>query len=337
MHVFLSHPDTCVALRNELGRGHEEIASGLVSVPVGRALEPVAFAQQCLPHAEKVDVPSINNIAREVSRRLLSILQNDAPWRLHVYGAGGYPLRSRRTKLIEAAVRDNLKKRRRSVLRQLRDPDAPSSSFAEGEGLVQLALIAEDLGFLSMVANVRGHEQRMNLSPFAAGRCELPENKAPPSRAYRKLEEAQLQFGRNIQAGEVCVDLGASPGGWTWVALQAGAAVVAVDRSELRKDLMQHERLRFVKGDAFAFESEQTVDWLLSDVIAFPDRIYELLERWLVRRRCRNFCVTVKFRGEEDYGVLDKFKALLSDRATEFYLRRLGENKNEVTAFGSLR
>ncbi len=331
VHIFLSHSDAG-ALQSELSRTARELAPDLFAAD--GAPGPAAFASQCLPEAAELAVPSINVVARDVSDRLIAGLADTSPWRLHVYGAGGYPRRSRRTKLIEAAVRDTLKKRRRSLLKQLRPADAADAAFTEREGLVQLVLIAEDRGYLSIVPNVREHEQRMNLSPCLAGWCELPENKVPPSRAYRKLEEAQLQFGRKIQAGEVCADLGASPGGWTWVALQAGASVIAVDRSELRKDLMQHEGLRFVKGDAFAFEPERPVDWLLSDVIAFPDRIFTLLERWLSRGRCRNFCVTVKFRGAEDYAVLGKFKAMLAEHAAEFFLRRLSENKNEVTAFG---
>jgi hypothetical protein len=45
--------------------------------------------------------------------------------------------------------------------------------------------------------------------------------------------------------------------------------------------------------------------------------------------------VTVKFRGEEDYPRLERLKRLLADSGSEFQLRRLGSNRNEVTAFGS--
>lgn len=139
-----------------------------------------------------------------------------------------------------------------------------------------------------------------------------------------------------MQRGEVCVDLGSSPGGWAWVALRRGASVTAVDRSPLREDLMEHRRLTFVRGDAFKFEPAQPVDWLFSDVIAYPARILELLTQWVTQRWCRRFCVTIKFQGREDYAILIDYAQMLSAHTTSFALRRLKVNKNEVTAYGEV-
>jgi 23S rRNA (cytidine2498-2'-O)-methyltransferase len=97
---------------------------------------------------------------------------------------------------------------------------------------------------------------------------------------------------------------------------------------------MEHPRLTFSRGDAFRYEPREPVDWLLCDVIAFPTRSFELLETWLARRWCRWFCVTIKFKGADDYPMLEDFKARLASSAAEFRLRRLTNNKNEVTAFG---
>src|SRR5690606_36531751 len=133
------------------------------------------------------------------------------------------------------------------------------------------------------------------------------------------------------------VDLGASPGGWTWHAVRRGAHVTAVDRSPLRDDLMRHAKVTFVRGDAFASEPQAPVDWLLCDVIAFPDRTLALLRRWLENGWCRRLCVTVKFRRDEHYAMLDGFKQLLAERSDQFMLRRLRYNKNEVTAMAMIR
>ena len=114
----------------------------------------------------------------------------------------------------------------------------------------------------------------------------------------------------------------------------ARAQVTAIDRSPLREDLMHHPRLRFVQADAFKYVPEEPVDWLLSDVIAFPARSLELLETWLSRRWCRQFCVTIKFRGQEEYSRLEQCKSLLDSLGTEYCLHRLTHNRNEVTAYG---
>jgi 23S rRNA (cytidine2498-2'-O)-methyltransferase len=133
------------------------------------------------------------------------------------------------------------------------------------------------------------------------------------------------------------VDLGASPGSWSDVALGRGAAVLAVDRAPLRADLMSDPRLTFRKGDAFTFEPEQPVDWLLCDVIAAPQRTIDLLLRWVRQRRTRRFVVTLKFKGTEDYPLLEHVKHALPPLCEEFYLTRLCANKNEACAFGEVR
>ena len=54
-------------------------------------------------------------------------------------------------------------------------------------------------------------------SPFPNGEARLVEDReGPPSRAYLKLYEAFVRLRRWPRAGETCLDLGASPGGWTW-------------------------------------------------------------------------------------------------------------------------
>jgi len=59
-------------------------------------------------------------------------------------------------------------------------------------------------------------------SPFPNGEVQFVEDRAaPPSRAYLKLWELfTILGGERPKRGELCVDLGASPGGWTWVFAQ---------------------------------------------------------------------------------------------------------------------
>ncbi|HEY3500422.1 MAG TPA: SAM-dependent methyltransferase, partial [Polyangiaceae bacterium] len=131
------------------------------------------------------------------------------------------------------------------------------------------------------------------------------------------------------------VDLGASPGSWTYVCVQRGALVTAVDRSELRADLMRHPNVRFQRGDAFRFEPKQPVSWLVCDVIARAERSAELLSRWLRERWCRHFVVTLKIDDDEAGAVLSKLGRDLPSLTREFWLLRLSANKKEVCAFGA--
>ena len=118
------------------------------------------------------------------------------------------------------------------------------------------------------------------------------------------------------------------------LALQRGAKVIAVDRSPLRDDLMRDPHLRFHQADAFKFEPPAQVDWLICDVIAAPQRNIDLLLQWLRERRMRNFIVTIKFKGSDEYPLLDRLKRDAPPLCEDFRLNRLCANKNEVSAFG---
>jgi 23S rRNA (cytidine2498-2'-O)-methyltransferase len=202
------------------------------------------------------------------------------------------------------------------------------------EALVQLLLVAPDRGYLSVAPAPLPFEERHRLSHFSGGQVELPSDKQAPSRAFAKLVEAEARMGRRIAARETCVDLGAAPGSWTYVALRRGAKVTAVDRSELRPDLMGHRSVQFQRGDAFRFEPGAPVDWLICDVIAAAERSAELLLRWLRHGWCRHFVVTLKLDDTGNTATLALLKNALPQLSTDHWLLRLCANKKEVCAFG---
>lgn len=311
--------------------------------PPGRAGaaagEPVvAFAVQCLPDPEPLPAPSIAAAARDLAARLMARLaDHEGPWRLHAFcqESPGSAVRQGRCDLIAAQALALLRRRQKRLLPAL--TAGPAAPWAPAERLAQLALVSPRLAYFSVVDAAARARWGRCVSRFPGGLVDVPEDPAPPSRAYLKLLEAEAHLGRALAAGETCVDLGAAPGGWTHVALARGAVVTAVDRSPLRADLMRSPRLAFVQGDAFRYApARPPADWLLSDVVARPARVQTLLEAWLARRWCRRFVVTVKFQGEGDDAALEPLKALLRRSGYEFGLRQLRHNRNEVTAYGAL-
>ncbi len=321
------------------GGGARLIADGWVgmdgSAAAGSVTPTVALASQCLPNVGQIEAISISEYVRSAGDQTIEALrQHTGPWRLHVFGiyAPAGQVARRRAALIEHGIIELLRKRQRRLLRTLSPGERP---FADDEALVQIGLVTPRAGFLSVCLLSELHAWRRIVSPFPGGCVDVPQDRKAPSRAFAKLVEAEVRLGRRIAAGDTVVDLGASPGSWSYVALNRGANVTAVDRSPLRTDLMKHPRLKFARGDVFRFEPPDTLDWLLCDVIAFPDRILALLNRWLSERWCRSFCVTIKFRGRGEYAVLEELKRMLEASGYEFLLRRLTSNKNEVTAFGT--
>jgi 23S rRNA (cytidine2498-2'-O)-methyltransferase len=341
--VFVCEADWEAFLLDELGRCFtgariEQMAPAWIAVRHADELqepEPIAFAQQALPAAERLETPSISRAADACGGRLVECLaEHDGPWRLHVFtpdvehsSASG-----RRCQLIEEALDKHLAKKQRRLRRsRVSDMLAP---WQADEWLIQVGLARAEQAWFSAVSPSQRRRWAATLSRFPGGVIGVDHDRLAPSRANGKLVEAELHLAESIRAGQSCIDLGASPGGWTYLAAQRGAQVMAVDRSPLRGDLMRHANVTFVEGDAFRFQPERPVDWLLCDVIAFPERTLELLQTWLENRWCRRFCVTIKFRRHEHYALLDEFKRLLAAQTKRFMLRRLQYNKNEITALG---
>jgi 23S rRNA (cytidine2498-2'-O)-methyltransferase len=166
-------------------------------------------------------------------------------------------------------------------------------------------------------------------SPFPNGAIEFVEDRhAPPSRAYLKLWELFTITGTMPRKGELCLDLGSSPGGWTWVLASLGARVVSVDKAPLEPRIERMPTVRFVQQSAFALEpaTHPPVDWLFSDVICYPSRLYEYVERWLELGKAKNVVCTLKFQGETDHEVARRFAKISGSR-----LMHLHHNRHELT------
>ncbi|MEI8095180.1 MAG: SAM-dependent methyltransferase [Spirochaetales bacterium] len=167
-------------------------------------------------------------------------------------------------------------------------------------------------------------------SPFAAGVIPLAENKTePPSSAYLKLQEALTLYGSHPEEGEVCLDAGSSPGGWSWVLARTGATVHSVDRSPLDPRLGGIPNLHFRAGNAFSLGPKDLpdLDWFFSDVICYPAKLWEWLQPWLELGRVKHFVVTVKMQGKDcDWETLEKFSSVPGSRIVHLY-----HNKHELT------
>lgn len=168
-------------------------------------------------------------------------------------------------------------------------------------------------------------------SAFPNGEVRFIEDRvSSPSRAYLKLWEAFTVLGVKPQPGDLCLDLGACPGGWTWVLANLGAHVISVDKAPLDPRIAAMPGVEVRQESAFGLDprsqSVPAVDWLCSDVICYPARLLGLVERWLATGKARRFICSVKFQGETDFGVMNSFKAIPGSR-----LMHLSANKHELT------
>jgi 23S rRNA (cytidine2498-2'-O)-methyltransferase len=168
-------------------------------------------------------------------------------------------------------------------------------------------------------------------SPFPNGVVRFVEDRSgPPNRAYLKLWEALTRFGMHPQPGERCLDLGASPGGWTWVLAGLGADVVSVDKAPLAPAIAALPNVRTINASAFALTPKDVgaVDWLFSDVICYPERLHRLVTGWIAAAACRRIVATIKFQGVTDVAAQRLFAEIPG--ATVAHLHH---NKHELTFF----
>ena len=163
-------------------------------------------------------------------------------------------------------------------------------------------------------------------SPVVSGEWAFEEDRTgPPSRAYLKLWEALTRLGQHPQPGDTCLDLGASPGGWTWVLAQLGANVTAVDKAALDPAIAALPTVTTLRESAFALEP-RPVDWLVCDVIAYPARLLTLITHWIDIAPPRHIVCTIKFQGDTDFAAQDAFAAIPGGQ-----LMHLHHNKHELT------
>jgi 23S rRNA (cytidine2498-2'-O)-methyltransferase len=184
---------------------------------------------------------------------------------------------------------------------------------------------AAPLGSWTLIAPDRMLAAASCSSPFPNGEVRFVEDRTAPSRAYLKLWELLTLLGKRPKPSERCIDLGASPGGWSWVLQRLGARVISVDKAPLDPSLVGIE---YRRESAFALDplTIGPVDWLFSDVVCYPKRLLTLVQRWLAAGTVRCFVCTVKFQGATDFDAMQAFAAIPGSR-----LLHLHNNKHELT------
>src|SRR5882724_1970576 len=165
-------------------------------------------------------------------------------------------------------------------------------------------------------------------SAFPNGEVAFVEDRTVPSRAYLKLWELFTVTDVRPAPGEFCIDLGASPGGWTWVLQGLGARVLSIDKAPLDPAIGGLPNVEERRESAFALDPKSVgrVDWLFSDVICYPKRLLTTVKKWLEAGTVSRFACTIKFQGATDFEAMREFAAIPGSR-----LLHLHNNKHELT------
>jgi 23S rRNA (cytidine2498-2'-O)-methyltransferase len=308
-----------LAFLDEKTAGHP-VAPALVAardVPraEGRPVE-LAFARQGFPVAV-VGTPDA------LAAHPLVLPARVRPWALDAWvpdSDEANPLAAEAQRLGEAMVA-----RFPDAWRAARVADA-RAAFAENGHLVQLARWGH-----AAAAGVLWAREAPSLAPGGRLRAHVPA--AAPSRAAMKLAEAFAWLDRAPDRGDACVDLGAAPGGWTWVLLERGAKVYAVDPAQLSPSLRGRKGLTHLRADAFKFDpGEEPIDWLLSDMAWRPLEAAALYARWARRQWARFLVANLKLPMKKKAEILARVREILVDGGwSHVRARQLYHDRDEVT------
>ncbi|KAL7554944.1 hypothetical protein ACHAWF_018507 [Thalassiosira exigua] len=328
--------------------------------------DPV-YALQILPRCVVVKAESIKGIAKEVVASLLGADNDVVPdaesearrQRLRAAARGSLTIQPLVPGMCKGQARPILKRRAEKIGEEM------ERMLAKGYPAARRAPIASDSGsrpeqpierwalqvmLQSPVVAVASLEECQRIGPGGGGLW--PDATRPlgiaavdieervPSSAYRKLMEGIECLGNGPMPGATVVDLGACPGGWTYVMRRYfDSHVVAVDRSELDRSLMQDPMVEFVQGDAFAFEptGPGSGRWMISDVVAYPERITDLLDQWCENEWASVMIVTMKFQGDDpDFDELERAVQVVKGHGYNCRVKHFFNNKNEVTFMVSM-
>ena len=170
----------------------------------------------------------------------------------------------------------------------------PVNRTAKADELVfDIIMVEPDYWFLGF------HYATSKMQQWPGGVPKIDLDKEVVSRAYFKLSEALLWAGIHINDGDICAEIGSSPGGACQLLLERGAKVLAIDPAEMEPEILEHENLTHLRcrGKEAKKKEFKEVRWLISDVNVAPnytlDTIEEIVSNQFVTK-VRGLVLTLK-------------------------------------------
>ncbi|WP_202844486.1 23S rRNA (cytidine(2498)-2'-O)-methyltransferase RlmM [Luteimonas saliphila] len=177
-------------------------------------------------------------------------------------------------------------------------------------------------------------------APWPLGVPRLRLHADAPSRSALKLEEALLtllddtQRREWLRPGMTAADLGAAPGGWTWVLARHGLRVIAIDNGPLRPHLLETGLVEHLRADGFHWQPARPLDWMVCDMVEQPTRVARRVGEWFREGWCRhaifNLKLPMKKRWLETRRSLDAFRRT-AQAPLVLRARQLYHDREEIT------
>ena len=285
----------------------------------------LAFARQGFPIVQSVRAHDLDEVATRTARSLRGQLERAREYALHVWVPDsdlGNPL---------ASLADELEKKIAAqlaeALPQARRMDDAALRRLASMPLAQVCVIDPE----RTVSGVTYSNAALSLA--RGGRTRVRVTGSFPSRAARKLEEALAWLGVEPGPGELCVDLGAAPGGWTYVLAERRARVIAVDPAKLRPEILARKGVKHLQESAFTYAPDEPIDWLFCDMAWRPLEAAALLAKWGRKRWARMMVANIKLPMTKKADMIARVRGILESEGDWKHIRvkQLYHDRDEVT------
>lgn len=179
-------------------------------------------------------------------------------------------------------------------------------------------------------------------SPWPLGVPRLRAHADAPSRSALKLEEALLTLlddderKNMLKPGMKAADLGAAPGGWSWVLARQHIRVFAIDNGPLAESALATGIIEHIRADGFNWQPPKPLDWLVCDMVESPRKVTARIAEWFARGWCRqaifNLKLPMKKRWDETRQCLQQLERE-AGRPLVVRARQLYHDREEITVY----
>mgnify|MGYP000741703393 FL=1 len=163
-----------------------------------------------------------------------------------------------------------------------------------------------------------------------------------PSRSALKLDEAILTLldpnerDTLLREGMWAADLGAAPGGWSWILARRQIRVYAIDNGPLAETAMATGLIEHLRADGFSWQPPRMLDWMVCDMVEQPRRVATRMAEWFANGWCRraifNLKLPMKKRWQETRLCLDLFEQQ-AGRPLTVRAKQLYHDREEITVY----
>ncbi len=293
------------------------------------------FARQLMPRARVFTEADQDCLAKLIFERI-SVLtrrsnRQSGVWTLHAFAIDDDDQLARAKKIGKVVMQLLREKHKGFVARYVVPEEFARTERSPHDVIIQLYASGPCEMWLSAAALADG------LSPWEAGFQRMKTLAGAPSRSASKLEEALLVLGEFPKRGQTAVDLGAAPGGWSYVLAHHGAHVTAIDHANLDLPRMGKLKGQIIhrRENGLKFLPATPVDWLVCDMVIGYRETLRVLQAWLDADAMQYFVVNVKLPKSKHWPMVKEALSLIEGYGWGVVTgQHLLHDRSEITLLG---